>query len=483
MNHHSGLNSSEKIQAVTANHPLSFRRELRFVLLAAMETCWAYSALALAAAFMGLGPAIAPFSLFAAYWIALVVGRILPRRKERWVLLQLLALGIAAITMITVARIELYPRTDLFDFSWLPRYGMTLLSFTGGLVAEHLAAIGVLYAFVRGLGFGQRPMTLWFTAFQFRLGIVIFFLLLVFSAIEPFDPSPWLFTYFVVSLLAIALARIDEMESDVKLGPRWALTLLTSVMLVILLGWILLQFLTVDSATAFLRLFGPVGALVAAIVTLLALPFVYIASWIIDRLIPLFSGFGRFFQALAGLIPSGAGESLRQAQDRVTQLSFLEPILRALFVLAVVLTVGYLVAHALNRRMKRIESELYSRESLSESERNAERTGARKKRVSPRRQAGSLAAESIRRIYAALVARAGEAGLPRAVAETPYEYLPRLERAWPEHAADLHSITEAYVDVHYGEREFPPEQVDRLREAWKQVERVLKQSNAGTLKR
>ena len=77
---------------------------------------------------------------------------------------------------------------------------------------------------------------------------------------------------------------------------------------------------------------------------------------------------------------------------------------------------------------------------------------------------------------------AGEAGLPRAVAETPYEYLPRLERAWPEYAANLHSITDAYVDVHYGEREFPPPEVDRLREAWKQMERVLKKSNAGTVK-
>jgi hypothetical protein len=470
------------MQTVIKNHSISMRRELRYALLAAMETCWAYSVLTLLAALMGIVHAISALSLFAAYWIALVVGRILPQRKERWVFLQMLALCIAVLTMMAVARIELYAHTDLIDFSWLPRYGIILLSFTRGLVAEHLAALGVLYAFVRGLGFGQRPMTLWFTAFQFRLGIVIFFLVLIFSAIKPFDPSLWLYAYFIVSLTAIALARIDELESDVRLGPRWALTLMASVGLVIFLGLILLQFLTLDSAAAALQLFGPVGALVALIVALVAFPFVYIASWLIDLVSPLFAGVGRFFQALAGLIPSAAGDSARQAQDQIARLSFLEPILKSLFVLAVVLILGYQVAHALNRRMKRVVNVQYARESLSDSERNAVRTGARKNKTPPRRYARSFAAVSIRRIYAALVARAGEAGIPRAAAETPYEYLPRLERAWPEHTSDLHAITDAYVDVHYGEREFPTAEVDRLRETWKQVESVLKRSNTEALK-
>ncbi|HEX7593575.1 MAG TPA: hypothetical protein VF429_05330, partial [Anaerolineae bacterium] len=67
---------------------LNFRRELRFALLAAMETCWVYSVLAFLASIMGFARAISPLSLFAAYWIALVVGRVLPQRKERWWVLQ-----------------------------------------------------------------------------------------------------------------------------------------------------------------------------------------------------------------------------------------------------------------------------------------------------------------------------------------------------------------------------------------------------------
>jgi hypothetical protein len=94
-----------------------------------------------------------------------------------------------------------------------------------------------------------------------------------------------------------------------------------------------------------------------------------------------------------------------------------------------------------------------------------------------------MSAESIRRIYAALVARAGEAGLPRAAAETPYEYLPRLEREWQEQSANLCAITDAYVAVHYGEREFGAAEVDRLRRMWRQVEKSFERSNVQTFKR
>ncbi len=66
------------------NAGISLRRELRFALLAAMETCWVYSVLTFLASMLGFARAISPLSLFAAYWIALVVGRVLPRRKARW---------------------------------------------------------------------------------------------------------------------------------------------------------------------------------------------------------------------------------------------------------------------------------------------------------------------------------------------------------------------------------------------------------------
>ena len=451
---------------------LNPRRELRFALLAAMETCWVYAFLAYVASFSGSPRAVSALALFASYWIALVVGRALPRRKERWIILQLAAIGIALMILIVTARIELYPNVDPLDFSWLPRYLILLLSFTSGIAAAHLAAIGVLYAFIRGLGFAQRPMTLWFVGFQFRLGIVIFFaLFLLAGLVKPFDQTQWLFVYFFVSLLAIALARIDEMESDVRFGPRWTVTLLASVGLVLFLGLVLLQFLTLNNTSLLLLFLSPLWAAIALFVTLVAIPLGLLMAWLLDLFSPIFGRISHAFQVPQNLVPIDTG-NLNNAAG-LELLKTLEPIVKTFLVLVVILLVGYQIAKALNRRMKQLEDDAYLHESLGEFERRAQRAGMSKKKPRPRR-AGYLSAESIRRIYAALVARASEAGLPRAIAETPYEYLPRLQRAWPGQADEVRTITDAYVEVHYGEREFGAEEVDRLREVWRQAEQMIK---------
>lgn len=450
---------------------ISPRRELRFALLAGMESCWVYALLALVGTSMHLR-LISPMGVFAAFWIGLVAGRLLPRGKSRWVFLQAAAVLIAALTTLSVARFELYPEFALYDFGWLPRYLSTLFAFTAGVSIEHLAALGVLFAFVRGLGFAQRPLTLWFTGFEFRLGIIIFFVLLLLASLgRRYDPTPWLFVYFFVSLLAIALARMEEMESGVSFGPRWAGILVISVLFVIGLGFLLLHFLTLDVVTGLLRLFAPVWSAAVAIVVLLTLPVAIVVGWLVDLLRPYFSTFESVFRTLGQLFPAAAA-SRSASSHAASSLAFLVPYLKPLLALAALLIAGAWVAGALSRRIKQSEAEAFYRESLGE-ERYSDRDAPAKKAKPSRRGLPHASAESIRRIYAALVARAGHAGLPRAIAETPYEYLPRLVEAWPAHAADFRAITEAYVDVHYGEREFAASDVSRLKAVWEKLEQSI----------
>jgi hypothetical protein len=80
-----------------------------------------------------------------------------------------------------------------------------------------------------------------------------------------------------------------------------------------------------------------------------------------------------------------------------------------------------------------------------------------------------LAAVSIRRIYANLVRLATEGGYPRAEAQTPYEYLQTLCKAWPGSQEDLEVITDAYVDAHYGQVPDTREELQRIRECWQRV--------------
>ena len=440
------------------------------MLLAAMETCWVYAILSFFAYVVSFPRFISPFAIFIAYWIAIVVGRVLPRRKERWIVLQASAILIAFITMLAIARIELYDDA-WFDFAWLPNYVVNLFSILSRLTPAHLSAAAVLFAFIRGLGFGQRPMTLWFTGYQFRLGIVIFFVLLIVASIfKQFDPSLALFIYFFISLIAIALARIDELDSAQRLSSRWSGTLVVSVIVVLCLGFLLLQFLNVDSASLLLWVFTPIGLFLSALLFLMAIPAGILAGWFVELMRPLFGQLGQMMNQMSQFMPLGAQDALENFQTAANSPQLIS-ILKTIAIAALILVVGYWLARALQRRMKIVEDEEYIRESVSRDERFGERGRRMKKKTAPRKKSTHLAAESIRRIYAALVARAAENGLPRQVAETPYEFLPRLENKFADNAADLRAITDAYVDVHYAEHTATEERVKSVKEAWERIKR------------
>ena len=460
---------------------LNLHRELRLALLAAMETCWVFAVIVFLAAQVDKPRSLTPLPFFAAYWIALGIGRALPQSRRQWIALQALALGIAAVTVLAVIRVELFPAFEWYDLAWLPRALVTILSITRGIATEHLVTAGVLYVFIRGLGFAQRPLTLWFVGFQFRLGIVVFFLLLViagfaglFMLTKPFDPTLWIFVYFGVSLLAIALARIEEMGGEMRYGLRWIVTILGGVALVLLIGASILQFFNPETARWLLMPLAPLWLLVTAFILLLAIPAGYLVGWLVELLRPLFDKVGQFFADLGNLFPREFQDALKNAPESPLWIN-VENTIKMLIVPLALMIAAYLLARALNRRMKRIEDEAYVREAIRAEEDAARaRRGMRQKASKPRARAQGIAAASIRRIYAALVARAAEAGLPRQVAETPYEFLPRLTAEFVEQSDDLRQITEAYVVVHYGEENATPHVVARVRAAWERVETAIR---------
>lgn len=458
---------------------ISPRRELRLALLAAAETCWVYSVLAFIAVLMGSPRTLSSLSLFTAYWLALLAGRTLPTLKWRWGVLQAITLGIALVTLLTILRAEVYTNYALFDLSWLPRYVISVLTLRTEIPLALVATIGVFYVFIRGLGFGQRPLTLWFTGFQFRLGIVVFFLLfLAASLVLSYDATSWIFIYFFVSLVAIALARIDDMSGVIPLGPRWAVTLIASAALVIFLGLAILQFFTLQSAGAIFMLLAPLAAILGALFFIFLIPLSFVAEWLINLLAPIFDRLKGLNEIMQQILPPGTEDNLSRLQQNVAVLEWLVPLLRTLLVIGLVIGAGYWLARVLNRRMKQYEDEEYTRELMDGDERDGRVRESRRSKPRPRHHWDETA-ESIRRIYAALVARAAEAGLPRRAAETPYEFLPRLKHAFPEETPQMDTITEAYIAVHYAEEQAAPEKVNRVREAWQRVEKRMRRQSQG----
>jgi hypothetical protein len=200
------------------------------------------------------------------------------------------------------------------------------------------------------------------------------------------------------------------------------------------------------------------------------LPGGYLVGLFVDWARPLFEKIAQFFSGLESLVPKELAESLKDTTESPFWLN-LEAIIKSLAVPVALMITMYFVARALHRRMTKLEEETYIREALSaEDTADPVRHGSMKKPRRPRTRAQHLAAESIRRIYAALVARAAHAGMPRRVAETPYEFLPRLVQQFPTQAEDLRAITEAYVAVHYGELDVAVEQISAIRHAWQRVD-------------
>ncbi len=458
----------------TLNLTLSPRRELRLALLAAMETCWTFAVFALVAAFIGTRP-ISALAIFVTYWLALFAGRALPRLKRRWHELQLLAIGIAVLILLAAVRLELYQTLAPSDLSWLPRFVSAFL-FSWHLSPEHIVGAGILFAFIRGLGYAQRPLTLWFTGFRFRAGIVILlFTSALAQIVAHLDVTPWVVIFFAVSLLAVALARIEENSDQTKLGARWGVILLGAIAVTLFLGFLLLQVLTLDAATTLLGWLSPLWVLFTLLVVVLSIPFSFVAEWLIELLRPLMSTLSQMLSQLAQIFPQQEQKPNEQIFNGAAFAQTFIPIAKILFMLAIVLGVGYLLARALNKRLTQIEDETYARESLDARE-QMQRTTMTKPRKSHAR-ARSLSAESIRRIYASLVEHARRAGLARQTAETPYEFLPRMANTWHESDDDLREITEAYVATHYAERDMSSE-LARVREAWERIKSKTKNARS-----
>ncbi|HET6314116.1 MAG TPA: DUF4129 domain-containing protein, partial [Chloroflexia bacterium] len=81
---------------------------------------------------------------------------------------------------------------------------------------------------------------------------------------------------------------------------------------------------------------------------------------------------------------------------------------------------------------------------------------------------------SVRQIYARMQAAAGKMGYPRAVQQTPIEYLSVLSNAMPDLRAEFRDITAAYLEARYGPAPASDPAVQAASRAWKRAEAVMR---------
>jgi len=392
----------------------------------------------------------------------------------------LLVLGILVSGLLTIHQL-LRAQTPLLDPGWLVAIFRDLRQ--ASLSHDVIVFLAVLFLWWRGLVLAQRQLDGESVAFRFRLGLVMLAVTTVLGgSVLPWPYYYFVFLFFFASLLGIALARAEDVGqqyggSQSPFGFGWMVTLSLASLVVLLLAAGVAALLTGENIGLLL-----VPALQVLRIVLFGL--VYVLAWVAQVVIvPLLAFFqlyelGRALEEISSrMVPPEEPEMEMQFQESLFTPEQLV-VARVVGIVGGVLVLVVLVALSLRRLRARAEQRRgEERESVWEGAdlqsglRDLLRQGRRRLDEAAAALSHSLvdqffAALTIRRIYAHVGALAAERGYPRAPHETPYEYLPILEQAFPTSREEVACITEAYVAVHYGEVPERPEDLAAVEAAW-----------------
>ena len=457
------------------------RRELVFLALGAMDVC--VIAPLLAALLVRVIP-VRPLQMTLTLLGAVLAVHYLARTALQSSVHPLLRSGLLGLGMLVsgflVVHQLFHTQTRLLDPGWL----VAVLS---GVRQEILSRdvivfLSVIFLWWRGIVLAQRRLDSESVAFRFRLGVIVLAVTIaVGGAVLSWELYQFVFFYFFVSLMGIALVRAEEVGqryggSQSPFGFKWLATLLIASLTVLLLAAGVMALLTGENIN---RVLAPVWDVLQIVLFGVA----YIMGWIAQIIVTVLQTLLREI-GLEGIESPLFSFATPEPYDQSQQSSAASeqmPLIRMVGAIFGVLLVLLLVALSLRRlRARTGRQRNEERDSVWEGThirhglRDLLRRGRRRLDEAATALSRSLlgrflAARTIRRIYAYLCALAEKQGYPRASYETPLEYLPALEQAFPDNREEVVRITEAYVAVHYGEVPERPEDLEIIRAAWERI--------------
>ena len=78
-------------------------------------------------------------------------------------------------------------------------------------------------------------------------------------------------------------------------------------------------------------------------------------------------------------------------------------------------------------------------------------------------------AVSIIKIYQDMLKTAEQLGYGRNKTETPYEFLTTLKNVWPENQQETKIITQAYVNIKYGQFPESKDELQKIKDSWQKI--------------
>lgn len=400
---------------------------------------------------------------------------------------QLVMLVGLLLMLLLASSLLLYHTRSLFDFRWVAAFWgnmnekgnqlwlrdvsiflLTVLMWSrGGALLNRSFAIEKIGLFLRFGGLIVAPLIIWL-GHRFLLWSVVPFLLLFFAA----------------GLTAVALVRVEELEKlqsgfSASLRPRWLGGVLTASLLTVFTAGTLAAVLSGKSDYAILGWLSPLwqagawGTAVVAITLLnLALPFIQLFGAFLELLGALFGGtLARWLGALSGTAAPYDTSQILTLED-LAQLTRNLDLGIKLIILVVILLLVLFVALVVERLYYRVKL-AHHPSALAVLKTPEQPVSGLVGRLWRRLGLGQWrAAASIRHVYGQMSRAAAANGYPRSQFETPYEYRHTLVKVWPNHEADVRLITEAYVNIRYGELPESEAEVAAIWQAWRRLEQA-----------
>jgi hypothetical protein len=397
-----------------------------------------------------------------------------------------MALGMLISGLLAIHQL-LYPDASLWNLRWM---GDMLASLSQGVFAhESLIFSLVVFLWWRGLVLAQRRLDSRSVAFRFRLGVILLAITSgIASAVVAWPYHHVVFLFFFASLLGIALARAEEVgqqyggrQSPFSVG--WLATLVTASSIVLLMAMGLTSLLSGETLG---RVLEPVLQVVQVVVFAVFLTLAWIVQLLIRPLLALLQRYeiGRALQDILEQIDLPQPLNTENQPGETTFMSEQLPTLRVIVAILGASLLLLIVAISLyrlrsgsgklsNEERESVWDGIHLRSSLDELLQQGRRHLGRLTETLMHSRLGHIfAALTVRRIYAHMASLAAERGYPRAIDQTPYDYLPTLHRAFPESPEEVEEITESYVSVHYGELPEREEELDAVRAAWQRIQQT-----------
>jgi hypothetical protein len=465
--------------------------ELGLFSLVIMELMWVLPWFrSLTPALQTRSPRSSLIALLIFFLIITFSNRILRMAALRTFVHRLILISILLLGMYTLTSILIYPELGL-SLGEIVRRTMTSLQNILELIPEVLIVMLMcIYLWWRGLVISSiGTLEIRGTERKFRIGILT---LAAFGIIFRGKQIDYLISaipiYFASGLLAVTFSRTSSLGRGITAyrlpyTGRWFIGMVIVTSITISTGIVTSWALQSELAYSIYELFSSYFNKLLTFLEILLLPIVEVVVYLAERLVELLRRYidpdsikGLFDQIQEQPTPELPPE---QAEPLFT----LPPEAIAAIVLLLIAGLIILLVRRANQPQRFAVPMI---EDGGDTVRERERFRSRIRKFLDQVREGIetiqyfgigrrlIAATIIRRIYTHLLDVAAELGQPRHQAETPYEFQIKLFQLFPNQIEHIELITDAYVQVRYGE--LPEEEgiISMVEGAWSSIDKEVK---------